>query len=229
MTPAGLFWRCRAAVFDLDGTLVDTLDGLHVALNEALAAFDAPPVDLPGVRQAMHGGFEATVRSLAGRGPAAQQHAPGILRAYRANYRRVMLQRSRPYPSVQDVLEQQKQRGCRLAVCTNRDESLAEELLDGLGLRPWFDAVVGLREGVEAKPHPRMLHNVLQALAVSPSSALMVGDSQADVACARAAGVPCLVFDGGYGAEGLQDVPGVGRFASYPALLRSRQHDGVRT
>lgn len=223
-----MFWRCDAAVFDLDGTLVDTLDGLHAALNEALLGHGAAPVDRQCVRRSMHGGFEATVRSALERSHGAEQRADGVLCAYRARYRSLMVDRSVAYRSVREVLEHQRARGCRLGVCTNRDEPLAVELLEGLGLRPLFDVVVGLRAGVEAKPHPRMLLHALQALSTAPATGLMVGDSEVDVACAAAAGVPCVVFSGGYGAEALAAAGRVRRFDSYASLLRERRRTGVR-
>lgn len=224
MNAAELFWNCGAAVFDLDGTLVDTLDGLHIALNEALRDHGLSSVDQDHVRRSMHGGFEGSVQAALQGAPDASGRGSAVLQSYRERYREIMIERSVAYPGVHEVLERQRARGCRLAVCTNRDEPMALALLGGLGLRPFFDAVVGLRQGIEPKPHPRPLLLGLQALNIAPGNALVVGDSEVDVACAAAVGVPCLVFDGGYGADGLEASDGSGRFASYPSLLDARPH-----
>jgi phosphoglycolate phosphatase len=214
-----LFWRCDAVVFDLDGTLVQTLDGLHQALNEALCAHGFAPVSANLVRGSMHGGFLGSVRAALEGRTVVQRHQVLVLETYRARYRELMLSRSLVYAQVRDVLQAQQARGCRLAVCSNRDESLAIELLQGVGLRGAFDAIVGLRAGSEPKPKPDLLLRSLRELGVVASRALMVGDSAADVGCAAAVGVPCLVFEGGYGADNLGPSVTSTRFSSYQELL----------
>ncbi len=220
--PARLFWSRRAVVFDLDGTLLDTLDGLHLALNDALREHRLAPISRHEVRRSMHGGFEASVRAALPGGPLDPGRESAVLASYRARYRQVMLACTTTYPAVQEVLESLRVRGRRLAVCTNRDESLALELLEGLGLRSHFGAVVGLREGVEPKPHAGPLLSCLRSSGTAADEALLVGDSAVDVACAAAAGVPCLLFEGGYGADALEPGAGIARFPSFGALLEAR-------
>jgi phosphoglycolate phosphatase len=217
-----LFWSRGAVVFDLDGTLLDTLDGLHVALNDALSAHGLPPVSRHEVRDSMHGGFEASVRAALREDPVDPGRESAVLASYRARYRQSMIASTTAYPAVREVLESLSVRGCRLAVCTNRDEPMALELLEGLGLRSYFGAVVGLREGVEPKPHAGPLLSCLRESGIAPDEALLVGDSAVDVACAAAAGVPCLVFEGGYGADALEPGAGIARFSSFGALLEAR-------
>lgn len=88
-------------------------------------------------------------------------------------------------------------------MCTKRDEPLALELLQGLGLDVHHSAVVGLRDGDEPKPHTGLLLRRRQAPNPFPGHALMAGDSAADMGCAAAAGVRSLLVDGGYGAHAL--------------------------
>lgn len=221
MNTRALFWHCDAVVFDLDGTLVQSLDGLHLALNEALGLHGFSPVLPDLVRASMHSGFAGSVKAALQGVPDAGKHEPAVLAAYRSRYRELMVARSAVYPAVREVVQAQQARGCRLAVCTNRDESLAHELLQGLGLSACFGAIVGLRKDDEPKPHPSLLLRSLQILGIPPGSALMVGDSAADVGCAAAADVPCLVFDGGYGADGLQPRADNARFSSYEQLLQT--------
>ena len=222
MNAKALFWHCEAVVFDLDGTLVQTLEGLHLALNEALQAHGLAPVARELVRESMHGGFvtsvQAAMRCIQA-SPPGKEHEADIVAAYRARYRELMLTHSAVYPQVHDVLDAQRHRGARLAVCTNRDEYLVHELLDRLDLSGAFDAVVGMSEGLEPKPHPRLLLRSLQALGVAPARALMVGDSAADLGCAAAASVPILLFEGGYGAAELRSGDCIAGFASYRELL----------
>ena len=217
-----LFWRCDAVVFDLDGTLVQTLEGLHQALNDALGAHGFAPVSANLVRASMHGGFLGSVLAALEGCTVVERHQVLVLETYRARYRELMLSRSLVYAQVREVLQAQQARGCRLAVCSNRDESLAIELLQGVGLRGAFDAIVGLREGSEPKPKPDLLLRSLRELGVVASRSLMVGDSAADVGCAAAVGVPCLVFEGGYGADSLGPSVTGTRFSSYQELLLAR-------
>lgn len=217
-----LFWHCDAVVFDLDGTLAQTLEGLHLALNEALRAHGYAPVPRDLVRASMHGGFLTSVQAALGgtrAAPAGAGHEAGIVATYRARYRELMSAHSVVYPQVREVLAAQRHRGARLAVCSNRDEDLVHELLRALDLQEAFDTIVGMSQGLEPKPHPRLLLRSLQALGVTPARAVMVGDSAADKGCAVAAGVPLLVFDGGYGADALGPDTGTARFASYRELL----------
>lgn len=220
------FWQRDAVVFDLDGTLVQTLDGLHHALNEVLAAQGLAGVSLDLVRNSMHGGFAGSVQAALRGIPGAGRHEASVLSEYRLRYRALMVNRSVAYPKVHEVLDAQRARGCRLAVCTNREESLALELLQGLGLNACFHAIVGLREGDAPKPDPGLLLRALHAMGVdhlaAPGRVLMVGDSATDVGCAAAAGVACLVFGGGYGADGLPPTAGHARFSTYSQLLRAR-------
>ena len=209
-------------VFDLDGTLVQTLDGLHLALNDALVSQGLTSVAPELVRSSMHTGFAGSVQAALRAVPDAQRHRAALLAAYRARYRETMVAQSAVYPGVHEVLQAQRARGCKLAVCTNRDEPLALELLEGLGLDVYFNALIGLRDDDEPKPHPGLLLRSLAALDIPPGRALMVGDSAADAGCADAAGVPCLVFDGGYGADALPPAARYARFASYGELLHAR-------
>jgi phosphoglycolate phosphatase len=215
-----LFWRCDAVVFDLDGTLLQTLHGLHQALNDVLGINGFALVSPDLVRRSMHTGFAGSVQAALQALPNASQHHAALLTAYRARYREVMVAQSAVYPGVHEVLQMQRARGCKLAVCTNRDETLALELLQGLGLDVFFSAIVGLHIGDEPKPHPGLLLRSLQTLDTAPDQALMVGDSAADAGCAGAAGVPCLVFDGGYGADALPAGDHHTRFSSYGELLQ---------
>lgn len=216
-----LFWHCEAVVFDLDGTLLQSLHGLHQALNDVLGIHGLPLVSSDLVRRSMHTGFGGSVQAALQAVPNSSERQAGLLAAYKTRYREIMVAQSAVYPGVHEVLQAQRARGCKLALCTNRDEALAQELLEGLGLANYFSAVVGLRDGDKPKPDPSLLMRSLELLRVLPRQAVMVGDSAADVGCASAAGVPCLVFEVGYGADALAPGEGHSRFSSYSELLRA--------
>lgn len=194
----------RAVVFDLDGTLVDTLPDLTHALQVALVRLQLPAVPDGLVRASLHGGLEGTARAAL----EVLQHASAhsalpsyehLLATYRAVYRDHLWRTSRPYPGVSAMLRTLYSKGVRIALCTNKAEAEAHRLLRAFALDACFDAVVGGDTLPMRKPAPQPLLHALALLETQPDAALMVGDSQVDLDCAQAAGVACRVFTGGYG------------------------------
>lgn len=214
MTGLQLFWARPVRVFDLDGTLVDTLPDLTSALNQALSDLGLPPVPAAVVRHSLHGGIEGSVDAAlqALSAPAALREL--LLSRYQLHYERRPAQLSQAFPGVHEVLRRLRARGERLAVCTNKKQALAQRVLGSLGLAPYFSVVVGADTCSQRKPHPAPLLHALGVLGASRSQSLLVGDSTVDLACADAAEVDCLIFGGGYG-----DVPSERRFDHWAHLL----------
>lgn len=184
-------------VFDLDGTLADTAPDLAAALNHALGALGRPAVDAEGVRQLVgHGARALLRRGLAASGNASEelveQGFPLFLDFYRAN----ICVGTRAYPGIEAALDALAARGVRLAICTNKRERLTHALLDALGWRERFAAIVcGDTLGV-MKPDPRPL---LEAIArAGGGRAAFVGDSITDADTAKAALVPFVAVGFGY-------------------------------
>jgi phosphoglycolate phosphatase len=218
MTCARL-WHRSVIVFDLDGTLVDTLPDLHGALNAALASLELPPIPPELVRHSLHDGLEGSARA-AGRALGLDiARIDALIDAYRRHYEAEPVRRSAAYPGVQAVLARLLARGRRLGVCTNKAASQAREVLRALGLLDAFDIVVGADSCAHRKPDPRPLLLAIDALDGRPADALLVGDSPVDTACARAAEVDCLIHAGGYGAAAADSTAGARHFASFEMLL----------
>lgn len=191
----------RAVLFDLDGTLLDTVADITAALNGALA--EQLPVALP----------ESVVRTLIGRGvPSLIERAlarvPGgesadagrLLERYQAHYEQI--QRSgrmhtRPFPGVARGLAELHSLGLKIAVVTNKSAKSSLELLRRLRLEHWINELVGGDSG-HRKPEPQPLLLACARLGVSPTEAVMVGDSVIDVLAARAAGIRVLCVPYGY-------------------------------
>lgn len=209
----------RAVVFDLDGTLVDTLPDLVFALDATLAEFGAGPVPASVVRATLHGGLEASAAGAVaclGLDPALTER---VGQAYASRYALAPAVRSRAYDGVPDLLALLEARGTRLAVCTNKRLAEAERVLEGVGLSARFVTVVGADSCARRKPDPQPLLAALAALQAAPGESVLVGDSSIDAQTAHAAGVDCVLHAGGYG-ELRADEPGVrARFGAYGALL----------
>ncbi len=189
----------QAIAFDLDGTLVDTLPDLAYTMNSALAQLKLPPVPMRLIRQSLHAGLEGAARAAIARLHAPPALLPDLLRLYRYNYREHICRSSRPFPGVQAMLERHHQQGIKLGICTNKDESDTLLLLDTLGFLQYIEAVIGGDTLPNKKPAPDPLVALLAKLHVPIRAAVMVGDTHVDLECARAAGVPCALYSGGYG------------------------------
>lgn len=219
MSAEALFWSRPARVFDLDGTLVDTLPDLVDALCAALADLGLPKVGRELVRRSLHGGLEGSAAAALAALKAPASLREPLIERYRAHYGASPTARSRPYPGVETLLIRLCERGERFAVCTNKTQALARRVLTETGIAPYFAAIVGADTCAHRKPHPDPLLHALDALGAVRSQALLIGDSEVDAACARAAGVDCLLFAGGYGGP---IHPPVARFPAYATLLQSQ-------
>ena len=188
----------ECAVFDLDGTLLNTLGDLCAAVNFAML----------GMKQNRH--TEEEVRAMIGDGVAklieralpndAKQLAPQALERFRSYYETHINVHTMPYPGIENLLRRLRSKGIRTAILTNKNESaallLAEKFFPKL-----FDIVRGGRTGVRLKPHPDALTDMLSTLNVAPQNAAMVGDSSNDMYTAAGAGVHGIGVSWGYRRE----------------------------
>lgn len=197
---ATLFWRSKTRVFDLDGTLIDTLPDLHEALNLALQDLALPAVDRGVVQASLHEGLEGSARAALLKLRAPVDWHPKLLGRYELHYEQVSGTYAKPYPGVHALLARLVQIGERPAVCTNKSEARAIELLARLGLVDAFVTVVGADTCSHRKPHPEPLQHALTVLQGEPEASVLIGDSFLDVQCASAAQVPCIFFASGYGS-----------------------------
>ena len=187
-------------VFDLDGTLVDTAPDLVGTLNIVLAEERLPSISLEQARPMIGAGIRPLIeRALAeqDRNLPAEQ-VDEMFARYIGHYRNHIADRSRPYPGVEAALDRLADSGIRLAVCTNKYESLSLRLLDALGLTQRFAAICGQDTFPMKKPDPETLRLTIARAGGDPARAVMVGDSNTDVQLARAAVVPVIGVDFGY-------------------------------
>jgi phosphoglycolate phosphatase len=139
-------------------------------------------------------------------------------------YRKNLTTRTRLYDGAAALLERLKNENRRLGLCTNKQHELTVETIGQLGIAKYFSAVAGEREGLPRKPDPAPLQGVLHALGASPENAVMVGDSAADVECAKAAGVLPVVVGYGYSRvkpQALGAAAVIERLSDLPRYLES--------
>ena len=187
-------------VFDLDGTLIDSAPDLAGALNAVLGEQGLPPLSLDSVRAMVgEGVVKMLERGLAAAGMTMDDGLSNNLRdRFLDHYRDRMTQRTRPFPGVVEALESLRDAGTALAVCTNKRMDFTVPILETLDLARFFGAVIGGDSLAVAKPDPAPLRAAIERAGGSPGGAVMVGDSDIDVATARAVGVPVIAVSFGY-------------------------------
>ena len=185
-------------VFDLDGTLVDTAPDLVDALNATLRREGLPIVPYDKACTLIgHGARRMLERGLMVAG-GSNADTDRLYKYLLAHYADHIADCSRPFPGVEAALDVLARRSCAFAVCTNKLEGLSMRLLEILGLAGWFAAVCGPDTFGVQKPNPEALMGTLRRTGGSPGRAVMVGDSQVDIATARAALVPVIAVVFGY-------------------------------
>lgn len=193
--PTGL-----AVIFDLDGTLVDTAPDLAAAMNHVLVRTGRKTLPLRRVRNMVgHGARALLARGFAETGtPASEAMLDALTHEYLNYYMANIAARSRAFTDVELVLRRLHEDGAHLAVLTNKPERAAIKLLQLLDIARYFRAIVGGDTLAVKKPEPEALHNTIRRMGATPSSAVMVGDSETDIQTARAAGVPVIAVSYGY-------------------------------
>ncbi len=187
----------RAAVFDLDGTLVDSAPDIRAAANAVLAAHDLAPLTLAEVRRFIGAGAPVFVARMAAArlsAPDPDRTAAMLVQFLRLYEGAVAL--TRPYPGAVAALERLAADGWRLGLCTNKPEGPARAVLAHFDLARFFEVVVGGDTLPQRKPDPTPLRHVVTELAAA--APIYVGDSETDAETAAAAKIPFALFTGGY-------------------------------
>lgn len=185
--------RATAVIFDLDGTLIDSLADIARALNETLAAEGLPTHGLETVRGLVGYGAGELVRGAL---PADRRDDGALfaetLRAYRARYRAGLVIDTRPYEGIEALLDALEARGVRKAILTNKPHDVTEEIVAKLLGRFRWEAVVGQRDGVPHKPDPGGALAIARTVGIEPRGFSFVGDGDTDMRTARNAGMTAI-------------------------------------
>ena len=186
-------------IFDLDGTLVDSIPDLTDAVNEFLCASGRPALAMDDVRRLVGKGARNLVERALGNGTEEEvEKSLAIFLAYNEAH---IADKTIMYPGVAETLHELRRQGLRMAVVTNKTEFLSRKLLSVIGIDRYFDLILGADSLPFRKPSPEPVLKVLADLHIAPSGAIMVGDSINDIAAGRAAGVVTVGCTFGYGSE----------------------------
>jgi phosphoglycolate phosphatase len=184
----------RAAIFDLDGTLVDSLDDIASALGAALAAHGLPVPDVAAVRAMVGDGARVLVeRAVAGRAEVAP-----VLATFRDAYRARPIGTTRLYPGMAEALDALAAAGLTFAIASNKPHDLTRHLAEALFASWPFVAIYGARPELPLKPDPTVALCCADELGVAPARCAFIGDTAIDMACARAAGMRAIGVSWGF-------------------------------
>ena len=179
----------KAIVFDLDGTLLDTLTDLAASTNYALRSCGMPEHSIDDVRCFVGNG----VRMLMTRGVPDGESNPRFDEAFsvfRQHYMQHCLDTTCPYPGIMDALARLKEKGMMLAIVSNKMQAATEELRQHF-FSQYIDVAIGESAAIRKKPAPDTVNEALRLLGISHDEAIYVGDSDVDIDTARAAMMPC--------------------------------------
>ena len=195
----------RAVLFDLDGTLIDTLPDLHAAACAMLNDLGRPPLPLESIRAYVGRGIPNLIkRVLANSLHVAEDPnppPPEAVASYRRHYARENGRNAKVYPGVLEGLASLRAQGVPLGVVTNKADTFIQPLLEQTGLSGYFEVLVGGDRLPKVKPDPMPLVWACGRLGVSPTETLFVGDSINDALAARAAGCPVFLLPYGYNED----------------------------
>ena len=197
------FHYVKVVLFDLDGTLLDSIPDLSEACNRMMLELGRTPYDIEVVRTFVGKGMVNLVRRcLAGSGSATEVEVDAAVNIFRRHYAVVNGQWTTLYAGVVPALEALRERGVAMACVTNKPAAFTEPLLERMGIAGFFGATVSGDTLAEKKPHPAPLLHACRLLGFEVADALMIGDSANDAEAARAAGMPVLLVTYGY-SEGV--------------------------
>lgn len=188
----------KLVIFDLDGTLIDSLRDIASAVNHATRPYGILEKSVPETGELLGTGISILIdRVLADR---RDELKDDVMKGFMDYYSKHLIEHTTVYPGVRDVLENLV--GYKRAVVTNKREQFAKTMLNELGIDSYFDSVLGSDSVAEKKPSPVPLLHLIDLYNISASEAVMVGDSEIDIAAGKEAGVTTVGVTYGYRERG---------------------------
>ena len=207
----------KAVLFDLDGTVLYTLEDICASTNRTLHAFGAPERSLEELRQAVGNGARRQVGTYFPGGESGPRFEEAMV-YYKEDYTRHCADHAVPYDGILEALSRLKAAGLKLSIVTNKPQAPTQVLWQAHfgGL---VDFAIGEAPGIPRKPAADMVDLALSRLGVTREEAVYVGDSEVDIATAKNAGMPCFSVSWGYRSPEELKAAGAARLYDSPAAL----------
>ena len=205
-----------AAIFDLDGTLLDTLEDLADSANEALAASGFPPHPVEAYRAFVGDGIKVLIERILPESNRVPETIAGLLQCYRAAYDRRWKAKTQPYAGVEALLRELKAREIPLAVLSNKPQAYTEICMAHFLGQHRFDIILGQRDGVPHKPDPAGAWEIAERWGLPPAEILFIGDTATDMDTATAAGMIPVGVRWGFRCEAELTAHGAKHLIAHP-------------
>ena len=207
----------KTYIFDLDGTLLNTLGDLAASTNYALRQYGMPEHTIDDVRRFVGNGVGKLIERAIPEGLANPQYED-VLATFRKHYMLHSLDTTAPYPGIESLLHSLRSHGCNVAVVSNKFYNATVELC-----RHFFadtvEVAIGERENIRRKPAPDTVFEAMRQLGVTGEDTVYVGDSDVDVATARNSGIPCISVLWGFRDRDFLSEHGATTFIDSPSEL----------
>lgn len=179
----------KAVLFDLDGTLLDSLQDLTDCANKVLSANDLPTHNADTVKGYVGEGVRLLVERFLPESHKQEAIVDQVLAEFRDCYRLNYATKTRPYPGINEMLDGVEERGLKTAVFSNKPHDLTKDCVDDLLNTRKFDVVLGATSGIPRKPDPAGAYHIANQLGVRSNECLFLGDSETDMETANRAGM----------------------------------------
>jgi phosphoglycolate phosphatase len=194
-------------VFDLDGTLINSAPDLCYALNQTLSEINIPEITLQEVMGYLGDGALELIKRGITKHANIEKFDTELLRLrFLEIYDTCLLNKTDFYPNVIQALKELKKMNFTLAICSNKPELLAKRIISGLNTSEYFDIITGGDTYDYRKPDPRHLINTILEAGKKVGNAIMIGDSENDINCAKKANIPSIAVSFGYSKVPVEDL-----------------------
>lgn len=204
----------KAIIFDLDGTLLDTLEDLADSVNAVLESYGCPQRTIEEIRMFVGNGIRNLMK-LAVEGGEDHPQFESIFNAFKKYYAKNSRNKTKPYEGIMMMLHSLQKMGMKMAIVSNKADFAVKEL-NTYYFKEYMTTAIGEREGIRRKPAPDTVFEAMKELHVTADEVVFVGDSEVDADTAQNAGLPCIGVLWGFRDEQILKEHGVKHFAKTP-------------
>ena len=204
-------------IFDLDGTLLNTLEDLHAATNYALEQYHYPTKSIEDVRKAVGNGVAKLIERVIPDGVQNPDYEP-CLAVFKEYYSEHLQDRTAPYPQIPELLDTLKQEGRHTGIVSNKFDTAVKNLKEDY-FADVIQVAIGESANVRKKPAPDCVYQAMKELECTADQTIYVGDSDVDVATAHNSGLPCIGVTWGFRDEGVLQEAGADYIIHHPLEL----------